>query len=401
MNECAISATSVFEDWPGEGPVATVVAVASVLVAAVAVFFALTQVLLPRAAHLALRTKFRWDDVVIDRRFRRWFALMATALLVRSSVGIVPGLNELWTETWMRVSVSLAIAFGTVAASTLLMSINSVYETYPMSRERPIKGYLQVVQIIGYVFGDIWILAVLTNRTPWYLLSGLGAAAAVLLILYRDTIMSLAASLQIAQNDMVRVGDWIEMPDFGANGTVVDMALATVKVQNWDNTITTLPTHRLTSGPVKNWRGMADAGSRRIQFSIRLDISSIRFVQNQAGGSENSSLDPPTAEVCGETNIEALQHYLVTYLEQHKDLETDTAPVMVRQLPPGPNGLPLEVYVFCRETDWATFEAIQGEIISHALASLPRFGLRAFQHPTDAAVRSRSPGNSVQTPAQR
>lgn len=404
---------NLFEDWLGTGLAATLAATASVLMVAVLMYVALRRALLPLVARAARHTALRWDDLLIDRRVQRWLALLLPAVLVHLAAPAVPGLNDFWTEFWFRVTAAATIFTGTWAVSALLMAFNPVYETLPISRERPIKGYLQVLQIVAYIFGDIWLLSVLTNQSPWYFLSGLGAAAAVLLLLYRDTILSLVASVQLAQNDMLRVGDWIEMPQFNADGTVIDMALATVKVQNWDKTITTIPTHRLTSESFKNWRGMKEAGSRRIKRSINLDISSIRFLTDEEAEryahteplvdylsaerdspAESDGADRPTELVTGDphrsTNVDALHDYLIAHLIRHPDLATDTMPFLVRQLPPGPHGLPLEIYVFSRGTRWKDYEAIQGNIVGHVLAVLPQFDLRAFQEPTDSTIRSLS-----------
>lgn len=399
---------NVFEDWLGTGLASTLVAATALVVGAVVLFYVARQLLLPMIARFGHSTRFRWDDLFADQRVQRWTSLFVVAIAIHLSLDIVPGMNDFWQEFWTRVTAGLAIFCGAFVVNTLLMAFNTVYETLPLSRERPMKGYLQVVQLIVYIFADIWIISVLANQTPWYLLSGLGAAAAVLLLLYRETIMSLAASVQIAQNDVLRVGDWIEMPQYGANGTVVDMALVTVKVRNWDNTITTVPTHKLTSESFKNWRGMADVGSRRIRFAINLDISTIHFFSGDRPEDESEGpaaartrsvasapswltdgAGPGSAGASCPTNVDALQRYLRDRLREHPDLETETMPFMVRQLPPGPSGLPLEIYVFCRHTKWQDYEAVKGEVISHALAVLSHFGLRAFQEPTDAAIRAR------------
>jgi len=400
---------NLFEDWMGTGLAATSVATATVLTAAVLLLVVLRRVLLPWLARVARLTVFRWDDVLVDRRFQRWLALLLSAVFVHLAAPVVPGLNDFWTEFWVRVTAAFAIFFGTLATNSLLMAFNTVYETLPVSRERPIKGYLQVVWIFVYIFGDIWVLAVLVDQSPWYFLSGLGAAAAVLLLLYRETILSFAASIHLAQNDMLRVGDWIEMPLFGADGTVIDMALATVKVQNWDKTITTIPTHKLTSESFKNWRGMKEAGNRRIKRSINLDISTIRFLTDEE--TERYSRSEPLVDhstvkredplkttaagaapelVTGNahrpTNVDALHDYLIAHLKRNPDLATDTMPFLVRQLSPGPHGLPLEIYAFSNETRWEKYEAIQDSIVGHALAVLPQFDLRAFQESTDSTM---------------
>lgn len=360
------------QDWLGVGPASTIAAATIVLGSGVAVLFIMRAIVLPRANRLARRTAFRWDDVISDRRLRRWLALLSAAIFVRLAGPSIPGLGEFWVEAWIRVSGGIAIVFGTFTLNALLMAFNSVYETLDISRSRPIKGYLQVLQIVFYILGDVWVLSVLTGQSIWYFLSGLGAAAAILLLLYRETILSLAASIQLAQNDMLRVGDWIEMEQFDANGTVVDIALTTVKVQNWDKTVTSIPTYRLTSEAFKNWRSVEELGLRRIKRSINLDISSIQF----------------ESEVEDRTNLDSLTEHLLEWLRAIPQLETEKMPLMVRQLQPGHHGLPIEIYAFTRLTDWKAYEALQSYIISHTVAVLGRFGLRAFQEPTDAAMRS-------------
>ena len=362
----------LFENWLVEGVTATVVGAAVVLAFGVAIFLLMRALVLPRIARLVSRTRFRWDDVLSDRRVQRWSAALAAVLFVRLAGPTIPGLGEFWLEAWIRVSAAVAIVFGTLTLNATFMAFNGVYETLAISRSRPIKGYLQVLQIVFYVLGDVWALSVLTAQSPWYFLSGLGAAAAVLLLLYRETIMSLAASIQLAQNDMLRVGDWIEMEQFDADGTVVDIALNTVKVQNWDKTITSIPTYRLTSESFKNWRGVEELGLRRIKRAVNIDISSIRFV---GGGEER-------------TNLDSLTDHLLDWLRARPDLETVKMPLLVRQLPPGHHGLPLEIYAFTPLTDWQAYEALQSDIVSHTVAVLSRFGLRPFQEPTDSAMRS-------------
>ncbi len=362
----------MFEGWLGDGLIATTASIAIVFVSGVALFVIMHGFVLPRAARLVQSTSFRWDDILSDRRLRRWLALLSAVVFIRLAGPSVPGLSEFWVETWIRISAGIAIVFSTFTLNALMMAFNSVYETLEISRSRPIKGYLQVLQIVFYILGDVWVLSVLTGQSIWYFLSGLGAAAAILLLLYRETILSLAASVQLAQNDMLRVGDWIEMEQFDANGTVIDIALTTVKVQNWDKTITSIPTYRLTSESFKNWRGVEELGLRRIKRAVNIDISSIHFV----------SVDEDR------TNLDSLTDHLLTWLRAKPDLETEKMPLTVRQLQPGHHGLPLEIYAFTRLTDWQAYEALQSDIISHTVAVLARFGLRPFQEPTDSAIRS-------------
>ncbi len=388
-----------FEEWLGTDWTAAVAVIALLLGVSAALFVTVRVVVLPLIGRSVRKTSFRWDDVLAGPKVQRWLALFVPAIVFHLSVTSIPGLSPFWTEALLRVTAVAAISLGALALASLLMAFNRAYETLHVSRVRPIKGYLQVAQVVIYLFADLWALAVLVGQSPWFFLSGLGAAAAVLLILYRDSVLSLIASMQLAQNDMIRVGDWIEMPQYNADGTVVDMALATVKVENWDKTITTIPTHRLTSESFKNWRGIKEAGCWRIKRSINLDLSSIRFlteveaVRLRTHDPHRVRLDHIDADTALRgprklTNLDAFQRYVVAYLERHPGLATSTMPCLVRQLPPGPQGLPVEIYVFALGTNWRRYESIQGEIIGHVLAAVDQFDLRLFQAPADATVKS-------------
>jgi miniconductance mechanosensitive channel len=291
-----------------------------------------------------------------------------------------------------------------LSVGSVLTAANAIYSTRPEHKERPIKGYLQVVKILLYVAACVVIVATLMDRSPWLFLSGIGAMTAVLLLIFKDTILSLVASIQLTSNEMVRVGDWIEMPQLGADGDVIDVALHTVKVQNWDKTITTIPTHKLISESFKNWRGMSDSGGRRIKRSLFLDLNTIRFLEaeeierfgrfallkdyigekreelaefNQQPG-RDLSLRADTRQL---TNVGTLRAYIVNYLRAHPSIRQDMT-LIVRQRDPGPNGLPLEIYTFTNDTRWAAYEDIQSDIFDHILAIVPEFGLRVFQTPS-------------------
>ena len=252
--------------------------------------------------------------------------------------------------------------------------------------------------------GAIIIVGALLGRSPMVLLSGFGAMTAVILLIFRDTILSFVASLQISSNDLVRVGDWIESPKFGADGDVVDIALHTVKVQNWDKTFTIIPTYKLIDESFKNWRGMQQSGGRRIKRAVYLDISSIKFcdeamverfkkiqiIADYVAGkqeelknhnAENEIDDSVLVNGRRMTNIGTFRAYVEAYLRHHKKIHQDMT-FLIRQLPPGPTGLPLEIYVFTNDTAWANYEAIQADIFDHILAVIPQFDLRVFQEPT-------------------
>ena len=289
----------------------------------------------------------------------------------------------------------------TMVLSSSLGAANTIYAQTPMAKERPLKGFVQLVQIAVWVVGGVMIIAAILNRSPLLLLSGFGAMTAILLLVFRDTILSLVASVQLTAQDMVRVGDWIEMPQFGADGDVVDVQLHTVKVQNWDKTITTIPTHRLISDSFKNWRGMSQAGGRRIKRSVWIDVSSIRFcddamierfrgielirdyVRDKLAEVEEDNtrrgVDTSLA-VNGRrmTNIGTFRAYLIAYLRAHPQVHGKMT-FLVRQLQPTERGLPVEVYVFSRDQEWASYESIQADIFDHVLAAAREFDLRIAQ----------------------
>ena len=292
-----------------------------------------------------------------------------------------------------------------MAISGALDYANEIYARRPEARSRPIKGYIQVVKIAMFCGAAILMIAVLIEQSPLLLLSGLGAMAAVLLLVFKDTILSLVASVQLTSNDMLRVGDWIEMPSMDADGDVIDIALHTVKVQNFDKTITTIPTHKLIADSYRNWRGMSDSGGRRIKRALVLDQNSVRFLdEDEVAGLKRFRLletylarkqdeiaewnrhelasDSDAINARRITNIGTLRAYVIAYLQSHPRIADEGFTLMVRQLPPSPQGLPLEIYCFANTIDWAEYEAIQADIFDHMLAILPEFGLRVFQQPS-------------------
>ena len=278
----------------------------------------------------------------------------------------------------------------------------------PENRTKPIKGYLQVLGILLYLIAGLLIVATLMDRSPLLFLSGIGAMTAVLLLVFRDTILSLVASVQLTSNDMIHVGDWIEMPKFGADGDVIDVALHTVKVQNWDKTITTIPTHALIAESFKNWRGMQDAGGRRIKRAIHVDLSTVRFLEDDeidAFGRwellgdyiarKRRELGEHNARVGGSgdatsgarrlTNVGTFRAYVERYLRAHPGVHADMT-LLVRHQQPTELGLPIEIYCFTNTTEWAAYEGIQADIFDHVLSIVPQFGLRTFQSPAGADV---------------
>ncbi len=329
------------------------------------------------------------------------------ALILTTSIQWVPNLPSgvikvIENVTGAFIVLTIALAFGSV-----LNLVISMYQRRPDAQRRPIKSYVQLVKLIIYVLATILIIANLVDRSPLILLSGLGALAAVLMLIFQDTILSLVASVQLTSNDMVRVGDWIEMPQLNADGDVIDIALHTVKVQNWDKTITTIPTKRMITDSFRNWRGMQDSGGRRIKRSIYIDQQSVRFLSDDdiAQLSKIKLLTDYLANKQAEiaqwnretnasdhdinarqlTNIGTFRAYVIAYLRQHSGIHQGMTQ-LVRQLHPTADGLPLELYCFTSTIAWAPYESIQSDIFDHLLSAIPVFGLRVFQRPSGADV---------------
>ncbi|MGL3822901.1 mechanosensitive ion channel family protein [Sphingopyxis sp. R3-92] len=338
-------------------------------------------------------------------------ANIVPALIITSGIGAVPHLPQTAAIVVGNVVSASIILFAAMAIGEALGFANQLYERRPGSASRPVKGYVQVLKILVYAGAAILIVAALMEQSPLLLLSGLGAMAAVLMLVFKDTILSLVASVQLTSNDMLRVGDWIEMPQLHADGDVIDIALHTIKVQNWDKTITTIPTHRLIAESFKNWRGMAESGGRRIKRSLLLDQNCIRFlstderqelrrialIRDYLGHKEdelgewNSRLGDAGREPANArhvTNIGTFRAYVEAYLRANAGI-ADGMTLIVRQLAPTPQGLPLEVYCFTGTTAWSDYENIQADIFDHLLAILPTFRLRPFQEPSGRDLQTR------------
>lgn len=331
------------------------------------------------------------------------------ALILSSGVNIIEGFPETFATIVSNVCNAFIVLTIALAINAFLDIVNTLYLRRPDAHLRPIKGYVQVVQIVITVIALILVVAALIDRSPVILLSGLGAMAAVLMLIFQDTILSLVASVQISSNDVVRVGDWIEMPQLNADGDVIDIALHMVKVQNWDKTITSIPTRRFITDPFKNWRGMQECGGRRIKRSLYLDQSSIHFLspeeiahlqqmtlldsyllEKQAELSKWNTELAAGAEVQANTrrmtNIGTFRAYVENYLKHHPEIHQQMTQ-LVRQLSPTAEGLPFEIYCFTTTISWGRYEGIQSDIFDHMLAILPEFGLRIYQHPSGADMR--------------
>jgi miniconductance mechanosensitive channel len=335
-----------------------------------------------------------------DRRFANRLSILVPLISLR--IGFPEVLSDPASANWLnmsdRILDALIVVVLLLAVAAASSAAERVYMTLEGAAERPIKGYLQIFMFVAWTFGAILIIARLADQPIGALLAGLGAVSAVLLLIFQDTLLSMVASVRITNGDMIRIGDWIEMPSQDADGTVIDVALHTVTVRNFDNTITTIPTRAIVSNGFKNWRGMQESGKRRIKRAIPIDVGSIALldeqhladlahipslgdylrkkreeiaVWNDSEGHENRHL----------TNIGTFRAYVDGYLRNHPDID-QTSTIMVRQLAPTESGIPVEIYAFTTTTVWEEYEAIQADIFDHLLATLPRFGVRVHQAPT-------------------
>lgn len=359
------------------------------------------RLMLRAVGYLVKRSATQWDDILLEKGVFKRLAWIAPALVLFYFAYSFDTETQAILQRFVVIYIIIVVIAVLV---TLLGAVNDIYNTTSRAKDLPIKGYIQVVQIVVVLIGAIVLFSTILDQSPLGILSGLGAATAIIILVFRDTILSFVASIQLATNDMVRIGDWISMPQYGADGDVIDIALHTVKVQNWDKTISTIPTHKLMEESFKNWRGMSESGGRRIARAISLDMTSVHFLTEEDKArlqkvvllrdylqkrqeeidtwNETHGVDP-SSPIDGRrmTNLGTFRAYLSEYLRAHPEIRKDMT-FLVRQLPPTSDGIPLQIYVFAKEQRWAFYEGIQADIFDHLLAALPVFGLRVFQRPT-------------------
>ncbi|WP_455921350.1 mechanosensitive ion channel family protein [Pseudomonas putida] len=348
------------------------------------------------------------NDLLHNKVFHR-LAQAVPSLVIQFGLNLVPVLSDKTQHFIGNLALAVTLLFMALALGALLNALLDIYARTEHARTRSIKGYVQLAKMILYIFAAIIIVATLIDRSPLLLLSGLGAMSAVILLVYKDTLLSFVASVQLTSNDMLRVGDWIEMPQVGADGDVVDITLHTVKVQNFDKTIVSIPTWRLMSESFRNWRGMQQAGGRRIKRSLHIDASGVRFLTDDEQQhltrvhlltdyvgrkqAEVSSWNQAQGEVADLpanrrrlTNLGTFRAFALAYLKSHPDIQPNMT-CMVRQMETSGQGVPLEIYCFTRTTVWAEYERIQGDVFDYLLAVMPEFGLGVFQQPSGADMR--------------
>lgn len=352
--------------------------------------------------HLITKLKFANHDIMSQHSVIRRIANIVPAIVIMNGIVTVPHLSAKMVSFVQMAAQAFIFLTIALAIGELLNIFNLVYQRNPKSRNKPIKGYLQLIKLIIFIVCGLMILGTFLKKDVFTLLAGFGAMAAVLMLVFQNTILSLVASVQISSYDMVRIGDWIEMPSLNADGDVIDMSLHTITVQNFDKTFTTIPTNKLVTDTFKNWRGMSQSGVRRIKRSIYIDQSSVHFMSEEEQVKLrdflllDQYLDHKSSELiefnqkldntspCNQrrlTNIGTFRAYVELYLNQHPNISKHQS-LIIRQLQPTEKGLPLEIYAFSNQIAWKDYEAIQSDIFDHLIAIIPEFGLRIYQAPS-------------------
>lgn len=402
------------EDWLGglgvphqvsEFGVRMVWLVAVLLLAWVANWIA-KGVLMTLIRRAVKKTKTTWDNVLLERGIFTRLSHLVPAVVIYSMAPIVFG-GYGRAVSFMQVAAGIyMVGIGLLVVNGVLDSVVEIYRTFEFARKMPIKSFLQVIKIVIYVSATIIVISLILDKNPGKLLAGLGAMTAVLMLIFKDSILGLVGGIQLTTNNMVHIGDWIEMSKYGADGDVIDISLTTVKVQNWDKTIATIPTYALVTDSFRNWRGMTESGGRRIKRAINIDMTSVKFCDEamlaefskfqyisdyiQAKKEElakwNAAENVDESQLVNGrrlTNLGTFRAYLSAYLRHHPKIHKDMT-FLVRHLEPTSKGLPIQIYVFSNDQAWANYEAIQADIFDHMIAAIPQFELRVFQEPTGA-----------------
>jgi miniconductance mechanosensitive channel len=352
---------------------------------------------------LVHRSPVQWDQVLFEHRVPHRLSLVIPVIALQVGLGYVPGVSDALAAFLLRFASAAMVLVAALTIDAFLSATHTLYTRTPMAATRPVKSYVQLAKVFMYVLAGVFVIAAVLDRSPWFFVSGMGAMMAILLLVFRDTLLSLVASVQLTNNDLVRVGDWIEMPQFGADGDVIDIALHTVKVQNWDRTITVIPTHKFLDHSFRNWRGMFEGGGRRIKRAVFINTSTIRFLSDEEIArlrrfallrdymdGKLEELRAWNARFSGDpdalvnsrrlTNVGTFRAYIVNYLKGHPGISQEMTQI-VRQLEPTPEGLPIEVYAFTTDTRWVQYEGVQSDIFDHILSIAPLFGLKVYQRP--------------------
>ena len=388
----------------------TTATLAVILIATIIVMYIVRGTLLKVILRWFNTNKYKWDDPLLHHNVfpkLSWFIPVALITLSLDTFLDQSGSLYLFSK---RIVMSGFVIVAVISLTAILSALNDIYTKIRKNRRYALRGYTDAGKIVIYIFGGIFIISIFTGKSPWGVLSILGGLTAVTLLIFKDSILGFVASLQLTSSDALRIGDWIEMKKFGADGEVISMSIHSIEVQNWDKTITTIPPYSLVSSSFKNWRGMSESGGRRIKRSLLIDIQSIRFCDDEmmekftkidlledyisAKKAEitthNSERGTDTSLLINgrrQTNIGVFRAYIIAYLKNNPEV-VQSMTFLVRQLAPDENGLPIQIYVFSRDQAWANYEAIQADIFDHLIAATKEFDLTLFQNPSGNDLKS-------------
>lgn len=342
------------------------------------------HLVIPAVHKITSRTKATWDDYLFNERMMTSFCRMIPPIMFYLLLPFVFNNIPQVLDILLKGCLIYLVITTLMLVNSFLNSLYEISNEHETLRNRPLKGIYQMINLVAIGIGIILIISILIDQNAATILAGLGASAAVLMLIFKDSILGLVAGVQLSANDMLRPGDWITMPKYGADGDVLEVSLTTVKVRNFDKTITTIPPYALVSDSFQNWRGMRETGGRRIKRSIFIDMTTVHFCSEREkemfasrGWIDEAQAKPETQVV----NLYVFRNYLQNYLKEHPRTHKELM-IMVRQMQPTSEGLPLEIYCFSNTTVWLEYEQIQGEIFDHILAVIPEFGLRIFQRPS-------------------
>ena len=372
--------------------------ISSILISSFIIFLMMRYIVLKVIFHFFQRTSNKYDDILIEKGLFNRLSYLPSILLMYNYFNYFFE-NHLLIN---RFILSLLVIVIVSCINALLSILNDFYNSSKFYKQINLKSYIQIFKLIVNLLSIVIVFAVLSGQSPFYLLSGVGALTAVLMLVFKDTILSLVSSIQINSNDLFKVGDWIEAPQFGADGDVIDIALHTIKIQNWDKTISIIPTNKLVESSFKNWRGMSESGGRRIKRSILIDLNSIKFcddqlldkfkgisiienyIQEKLDDIDKYNASKKSGSVIDKralTNIGTYREYIKSYLKNNQNIHEEMT-FLVRQLAPTDSGLPIEIYVFSNNTNWIDYEGIQSDIFDHLIAATHYFDLKIFQKPS-------------------
>ncbi len=360
-----------------------------ILLSSVIVYYIAKVVINQILKRLVERSSSKWDDHLYEQKVFTRLALLLPALVLQ--VSLAHSISK-YPEAIKFIELGLHLYMTFIVLLVIVSFLNAVYHIYgefDISDSKPIKGYVQIGKIVTYVVGGIAMISVLIGQSPIALLAGLGAMSAVIMLIFKDSILGFVAGVQLSSNKMLQIGDWITMPKYHTDGTVIDVSLVTVKVRNFDNSVSCIPTYTLISDSFQNWRSMGEAGGRRMKRSILIDVGTIRFLdEDMVNNLKRKKIISDEIDTSVEyvSNLGIFRVYILNYLRKIPNLNQD-ASLMVRTLQPTENGLPLELYAFYIPPTWSEFEDFQAQLFEHILSVLPEFGLKAFQRPSGRDVQ--------------